>query len=809
MNAAAATQIYGDDGEDDVAVAEARAAAEMPTQPMDIHVGAAAATNTSSTATTRNAPVTTTGVDSPLNTSFDREWTDPRRQTAATSTSNSGAAAKPTAEVDLLDEILGPRPPRNTSTAANRDGSGIAAGGDDDDHSSSEQDELDIVMKQEQQRALQQQQQRASAASKPTVAPPKAPAAEPVIDNPSSPVVAADTTSASTSTEPPKTSPSTSASKKKGSAKRTARRRARSPSPNSDSYHDDDDDNGDSDDGKDANGTTGSGAEANNNNNTSAAAASIDEDEYDSDEYLDTRRSARRRKSTGKAAGTGARTKSQTSSSSTAAAAAPSSVNPVEDAETFRDAIRRRRSSTTSLQTQQPSLTPANTNEGAGRGDDAMDVDVVPDPHAPPPNAPQQEHPQPAPTEVMSNANAAAPDHAEPLPEQPTARTRGGRGKRGGRVAKATEAVAPATEPAAQHDAVDGNHSASSSLDASIPTAAVAVSTPPVVADDAPNDANQKKRKRQSSASSTTSSSPAPAEQSTQVRPQRGGRGSRTPSGSQEAPPPEANAPAVDARADADEAAVAVPEPSPSKRTKHAEKPHVMFTKIPADKLTKLQDAVAQLGGVVVLNEADYKSTTHLIADSIQRTEKFLAGVNVTRYVVTSAWVEACLTKKAWVPEQPYLLKDAAAERQHGFNLKETLQRAQEAKVFYGLKFYLTPGIDSTEKHLSIKQLQTIITCAGGGFVQMPPKTPHDSIIVISCPKDEVTYKALAVSGIVSHSAEFVMMGVLRQRVDRVSFRLGTVSGTGGADATTVAASSPSSSPPSRAFRARRTTGAQ
>jgi hypothetical protein len=61
--------------------------------------------------------------------------------------------------------------------------------------------------------------------------------------------------------------------------------------------------------------------------------------------------------------------------------------------------------------------------------------------------------------------------------------------------------------------------------------------------------------------------------------------------------------------------------PSKTKKAKTNERPHIMFTKVAADKLKKLQDGMAQLGAVIVLNEADYKSTTHLIADSIQRTE--------------------------------------------------------------------------------------------------------------------------------------------------------------------------------------------
>jgi hypothetical protein len=140
---------------------------------------------------------------------------------------------------------------------------------------------------------------------------------------------------------------------------------------------------------------------------------------------------------------------------------------------------------------------------------------------------------------------------------------------------------------------------------------------------------------------------------------------------------------------------------------------------------------------------------------------------------VTTAWVEACLSRQTLdIQEAEFELHDAQAEEQFGFSLAACLQSAHQSKVFSGLKFYITPGVDTMERHLSVKQLQTIIACAGGGSVQMPPKGPTEHTVVISCSKDNATYTALAVCGVVSHSAEFVMMGVLRQVVDRESFVL-------------------------------------
>ena len=56
----------------------------------------------------------------------------------------------------------------------------------------------------------------------------------------------------------------------------------------------------------------------------------------------------------------------------------------------------------------------------------------------------------------------------------------------------------------------------------------------------------------------------------------------------------------------------------------------------------------------------------------------------------------------------PFQLKDKASERQHGFNLQTSLQKASQVRLLRGYKIHVTPGVKPEPQ-----QMKDIITCAG------------------------------------------------------------------------------------------------
>ena len=91
---------------------------------------------------------------------------------------------------------------------------------------------------------------------------------------------------------------------------------------------------------------------------------------------------------------------------------------------------------------------------------------------------------------------------------------------------------------------------------------------------------------------------------------------------------------------------------------------------------------------------------------------------------------------------------------------------AKVTKVLDGYKIYLTPHVKPERE-----QMSDIIKCSGGeAFDYEPSLSPGDKVIVVSCEEDLGMCRAALDAGVVVHSAELILGGVLRQELDLHSY---------------------------------------
>ncbi|KAE8595680.1 hypothetical protein XENTR_v10015841 [Xenopus tropicalis] len=214
--------------------------------------------------------------------------------------------------------------------------------------------------------------------------------------------------------------------------------------------------------------------------------------------------------------------------------------------------------------------------------------------------------------------------------------------------------------------------------------------------------------------------------------------------------------------------------PPPTKKLSPDLTPHVMFTGFDPLQVQQYIKKLYILGGEVADSA---QKCTHLLANKVTRTVKFLTAISVAKHIVTPEWLDESFKSQKFIEEQNYILRDAEAEVLFCFSLEESLKRAHSTPLFKGKYFYITPGICP-----SLSTMKAIVECAGGKILMKQPSfrkiMEHKQnkrlaeIILISCENDLHLCREYFAGSIDVHNAEFVLTGVLTQTLDYESYPL-------------------------------------
>ncbi|XP_064884098.1 mediator of DNA damage checkpoint protein 1 [Oncorhynchus nerka] len=186
----------------------------------------------------------------------------------------------------------------------------------------------------------------------------------------------------------------------------------------------------------------------------------------------------------------------------------------------------------------------------------------------------------------------------------------------------------------------------------------------------------------------------------------------------------------------------------------------VLFTGVVDEEGGKV---VSCLGGSLAKGVADM---THLVTDRVRRTVKFLCAVARGVPVVTTDWLDKCGKVGRFLPTDRYLVKDREQENKFSFCLEESLRTASTQPLLQGYEVHVTRSVLPEPA-----QMKDIIVCSGARFLSTMPSTQKAQArtLVISCGEDWSLCAPALSASLPVLSAEFLLTGILQQRVNLVT----------------------------------------
>ncbi|CAG9583019.1 unnamed protein product [Danaus chrysippus] len=184
---------------------------------------------------------------------------------------------------------------------------------------------------------------------------------------------------------------------------------------------------------------------------------------------------------------------------------------------------------------------------------------------------------------------------------------------------------------------------------------------------------------------------------------------------------------------------------TPARKTKTQ---YVLFTAFPCDEVkVKLE----KLGAVIV---TDIMQCTVVLTLNIKRTFKLLCAVGLGKPIVGPNWVQACVDTNMIVDPWLYLIKDEKTEKRFQFSLERILTGKRQFLKGYNVSS--TPNVMP-----SPPEMKLIVECSGGTWT-----AGGKNWICVSSITDRALWDGLKRKGATIVSTEFVLAGVLRQKID-------------------------------------------
>lgn len=159
---------------------------------------------------------------------------------------------------------------------------------------------------------------------------------------------------------------------------------------------------------------------------------------------------------------------------------------------------------------------------------------------------------------------------------------------------------------------------------------------------------------------------------------------------------------------------------------------------------------------------------THLLMTHPMRTVKFMYGLCVAKFILSTNWLVDSALNGYFVPEEHYGLKEVELEGIK-MDVQLVLNSSIRNRIFDGKVFYLTPSIKPAINHL-----KTMIEICGGIVEENRRSVPKiheqnnlsaNSYIIISCPTDShlIPFKQFVCFVC---TTEFVMQSIMSQTIN-------------------------------------------
>ncbi|KAL9108158.1 MAG: hypothetical protein Q9227_007012 [Pyrenula ochraceoflavens] len=149
------------------------------------------------------------------------------------------------------------------------------------------------------------------------------------------------------------------------------------------------------------------------------------------------------------------------------------------------------------------------------------------------------------------------------------------------------------------------------------------------------------------------------------------------------------------------------------KKQKPASPMHLLVTKFGrwVDNMSAEADDKKRLRALGISITQDPARCTHLVAPSILRTQKFVVALSYAPVIISSNFIEECLSQNKVLNPQDYLLQDPSGERKLNLDLSRSLSLAKQNKnsLFAGRTIYCVDTIPA-----GFATFQAIVEANGG-----------------------------------------------------------------------------------------------
>ncbi|KAI6223036.1 PAX transactivation activation domain-interacting protein [Aphelenchoides fujianensis] len=160
---------------------------------------------------------------------------------------------------------------------------------------------------------------------------------------------------------------------------------------------------------------------------------------------------------------------------------------------------------------------------------------------------------------------------------------------------------------------------------------------------------------------------------------------------------------------------------------------------------------------------------THFVTVNLKRTPALLEALARGKEVVDPAWITHSYGRVHFVDSFDFHVRDAENERKFRFSALNTIYRAKERAIFEDMTFHLSPSVLP-----SFDVLRSLIEAGGGVVEKQKPKLKKiaecirydKTFLVVVNDVDAVAYGYLYAKRIPIFNEEFVLMSILRHRID-------------------------------------------
>ncbi|KAL1536268.1 hypothetical protein AAHA92_28944 [Salvia divinorum] len=191
----------------------------------------------------------------------------------------------------------------------------------------------------------------------------------------------------------------------------------------------------------------------------------------------------------------------------------------------------------------------------------------------------------------------------------------------------------------------------------------------------------------------------------------------------------------------------------------------VLFSQhLDVDVVKQQKKILAGLGGAVASTMFD---AAHFVADEFARTRNMLEAIASGKPVVTRLWIESCGQASCLIDTKNYILRDAKKEKEFGFCLPVSLERASQHPLLQGQKVFVTPNT-KPGKDILVNLVKAVhgVPVERLGRPVFKDEQLADDLLILACEEDYDACAPFLEKGGTIYSSELLLNGIGKQKLE-------------------------------------------